>query len=101
LNSQQKLTTSILNVLNHFFEQSSKTNLMKSSERGAVWRAGLLGEEVGWWKGRWGQLAAADDLGEDGRANAREALEAMREAESSSWGWIERSVTRRTMNGSS
>jgi hypothetical protein len=37
-----------------------------------------------WWKERWGQLAAFDSLGEDGRANARETLEAMREAESSS-----------------
>jgi hypothetical protein len=37
-----------------------------------------------WWKERWGQLAADDGLGEDGRANAREALEAMREAEGSS-----------------
>ena len=41
-------------------------------------------ERWGWWKERWEQLVAANDnLGEDGRTNAREALEAMREAESS------------------
>jgi hypothetical protein len=37
-----------------------------------------------WWKERWGQLAADDGLGEVGRANAREALEAMQEAYGSS-----------------
>ncbi|KAH7408671.1 hypothetical protein DE146DRAFT_646914 [Phaeosphaeria sp. MPI-PUGE-AT-0046c] len=37
-----------------------------------------------WWTKQWGQLAAADDLEEDGRRNAREALEAMQEAEKSS-----------------
>jgi hypothetical protein len=41
-------------------------------------------ERWGWWKERWGQLAAADGLGEDARVNAREALKAMREAERSS-----------------
>ncbi|KAH6129487.1 hypothetical protein HBI69_001390 [Parastagonospora nodorum] len=40
-------------------------------------------ERWGWWKERWGQLASDDGLGEDGKAHAREALEAMREAESS------------------
>jgi hypothetical protein len=42
---------------------------------------GELGHSVErwvWWKERWGQLAADDGLGEDGRANAREALEDMR-----------------------
>lgn len=37
-----------------------------------------------WWKKRWEQLAAATDVGEDVRADAREASEAMRGAESSS-----------------
>jgi hypothetical protein len=41
-------------------------------------------ERWGRWKERWGQLAAADGLGEDGRATAKEALEAMREVNSSS-----------------
>jgi hypothetical protein len=64
----------------------SKSVVEREAEGGEVLFAGL-GYSVqrwGWWKERWGQLAGADALGEDGRANAREALEAMREAESSS-----------------
>jgi hypothetical protein len=52
--------------------------------RSALGGLGYSVERWVWWKERWGQLAAADGLGEDGRANAREALEAMREAEGSS-----------------
>jgi hypothetical protein len=49
-------------------------------------KLGYSVERWEWWKERWGQLAASDSLGDDGRASARGALEAMREAENSSLG---------------